>query len=334
VTDQAARPTIVEVSRRAGVSISSVSRALNGRTTNADIIQRVNDAVAELGYVPSAIAQSFRKQLSGQVAFAVEDIGNPAYLAMVRSIQPVLRAAGIRLMLHSTEGIVSDEIDVVERLQTRLVDGLIICPIRPDERLLGALTNAAKPVVVIGRLPRRIPVDNVRGESRDGARLAVEHLIARGSRRIGLINGPSDTLPSQARRAGYLDALEQHGLADPALVEEADAFSFEAGQAAAGRLLDRVDVDGLLGITDRLAFGGMHAARERGRSVPGDVRIVGIDDSELAATSIPGLTSVDLGAVERGRIAAELMIARLGDESRPPRTISIPPRLTERETTR
>lgn len=327
------RPTIVEVSRLAGVSISSVSRVLNGQTRSADMIARVHAAIESLGFVPSVLAQSFRSQRIGQVAFAVEDIGNPAYLAMVRAIQPVLRDAGLRLLLHSTEGIVSDEIEVVQSLQNRSVDALIICPIREDPAVLAALRAAARPVVVIGPVPDDLPVDSVRAESELGARLAVDLLVSRGCRRIALLNGPEGTVPSVTRLQGYLGALKAHGLSDHALVEQARSFSFADGLAAGERLFSRAEVDGVLGATDRLALAAVHSLRERGQQVPDDVRVIGIDNSELAASVIPGLSSVDLGAVEIGRLAAELAVTRLQNQSAPPQRLVSAARVVERETT-
>jgi LacI family transcriptional regulator len=334
MTEQIARPTIHEVSRVAGVSISSVSRALNGQTRNADLIRRVTEAVATVGYVPSAIAQSLRSQRVGQVALAVEDIGNPAYLAMVRAIQPVLRAADIRLVLHSTDGIVREEIEIVRSLGNRYVDGLIICPIRPNDELLAAIGEASAPIVLIGSMPSPVTVDNIHSESRQGAMLALEHLIAKGCRRIGLINGPADTVPGGPRQQAYLDVLGKYDLLDSQSIENADGFSFEDGFAAGKRLIARGELDAVLGTTDRLALGGLHALRDGGFSAPDDVRVVGIDDSEVAATSLPTLTSVNLGAVELGRRAAEMIVSRLLDETLAPRSVSIAPTLTERESSR
>lgn len=328
------RPTIQQVARLAGASISSVSRVLNQQTDNADLVRRVHDAVRELGYVPNAIAQSMRLRKVGQVGFAVEDIGNPAYLAMVRAMQPVLRAAGIRLVLYSTGGDVADEVGVVEDLDTRMIDGLIICPIRPDERLLAALAKVAHAVVVIGLQATQVPVDTVRGDSEGGARLVVEHLVSRGCTRIALVNGPADTVPAQTRLAGYREVLARHGLYDATLVEHASGFRYHDGYAAATRLLGRTTFDAVLGVTDRLALGALHALGDHDLRCPQDVRVAGVDDSELAATQRPAMTSVNLGAAELGRHAAELMLARLADPHLPPRRVTVAAALTERETTR
>ncbi|TDE00396.1 LacI family DNA-binding transcriptional regulator [Jiangella asiatica] len=329
------RPTIHEVAKVAGVSISSVSRALNGNTSNADMVARVNAAVQEVGYVPSMVAQSLKTRHTGQVAFAMEDIGNAAYLEMVRRIQPTLREVGYRLLLHSTGADAEDELGVLASLSQNYVDGLILCPLRVTGRHVEALRHPAVPVVVIGLLPDDVPVDNVRADSRVGARMAVEHLHEAGARRIAFIDGPLDTVPGRARHDGYRMGLEACGLKpDDHLIRFAD-FQFEGGRHSARDLLTQhPDVDAVLGANDLIAMGAMHALRELGRHVPGDVRVVGMDDTPLAATSFPPMSSVSLGSADRGRIAAELLLRRLDGDGSPPERVTVPPSLTIRESSR
>ncbi len=331
------RPTIHEVARVAGVSISSVSRALNGNTSNADMVARVNAAVREVGYVPSMVAQSLKTRHTGQVAFAMEDIGNAAYLEMVRRIQPTLREEGYRLLLHSTGADVEDELGVLASLSQNYVDGLILCPLRVTDRHVEALRQTAVPVVVIGLLPDDVPVDNVRADSRVGARLAVEHLADAdaGARRIAFIDGPLDTVPGRARYDGYRRGLAAAGLPeDDDLVRFTD-FQFDAGRKAARELLTaHSGIDAVLGANDLIAMGVLHALRELGRDVPGDVRVVGMDDTPLAATSFPPLSSVSLGSADRGRIAAQLLLRRLDGDDAPAERVTVPPSLTVRESSR
>ncbi|WP_298329188.1 LacI family DNA-binding transcriptional regulator [Haloactinopolyspora sp.] len=331
---QRRRPTIHEVAKVAGVSISSVSRALNGNTSNAEMVARVEAAVQQLGYVPSQVAQSLKTRHTAQVAFAMEDIGNAAYLEMVRQIQPVLRDAGYRLLLHSTGADVEDEVSVLDSLSQNYVDGLILCPLRVTGRHVAALRETAVPVIVIGLLPDDVSVDNVRADSRVGARMAVEHLYAAGARRIAFIDGPIDTVPGEARYAGYRAGLAACGLPlDDDLVEFAD-FQFESGRRAAREVLTRTDVDAVFGANDLIAMGTLHALRELGRTVPDDVRVVGMDDTTLAATSFPPLSSVSLGSADRGRIAAKLLLARMNGDDSPPERVTVPPSLTIRESSR
>ncbi|WP_020576373.1 LacI family DNA-binding transcriptional regulator [Actinopolymorpha alba] len=329
-----ARATIKTVAQAAGVSISSVSRALNGQTSNPDTVARVRAAAAQVGYLPSAAAQTLKTRHTGQIAFAMEDIGNPAYLAMVRAIQPLLRSAGYRLLLHSTGADVGEEIQVLESLNQHYVDGLVLCPIRVTDRHLAALAQTAVPVVVIGSLPETVDVDAVRADSRTGTRLAVEHLAAAGCRDIALVNGPADTTPGSARYAGYVDGLRSAGLPVRDELVRFTNFHIAGGLEATKDLLAGTPIDGLVGANDRIAIGAMQALREAGRVVPRDVKVVGIDDTELAATAYPPLTSVDLGAAQRGQLAAQLLLDRLAGRAAARTRVAVEPSLNIRESSR
>ena len=326
-----ATPTIRTVAQAAGVSIASVSRVLNGLTTNEDTIARVREAVQTVGYVPNSAAKSLKTSQSGQVAFAMENIGNAAYLAMVQAIQPVLRSAGYRLLLHSTQADVQDEVDVLRSLGQRYVDGLILCPLRVTDRHLEELERAQAPVVVIGQLPEHCPVDNVRVESAPGVVLAVRHLADTGRRRIALVDGPLDTVPGKARYHGYQQGLAAAGMTeDPDLVAFTE-FTVEDGAKAARQLLQQENPpDAFFAANDLMALGVMQAARELGLDIPGDVAVVGMDDTDLATTAWPPLSSVSLRARERGRLAAELLLERLASPERPRQWLTVEPQLVVR----
>ncbi|ONK14556.1 LacI family DNA-binding transcriptional regulator [Streptomyces sp. MP131-18] len=331
------QPTIVSIAARAGVSIASVSRVLNGQGARRDTVERVRRAAAELGYVPNAVARSLKDGRTRQLTFAMPDIGNPVYVAMVRAIQAVTKAAGYRLLLHSTDAVAEDELAVLHSLGDRTSDGLILCPIRITDEHIEALTTAAGPVVVIGSLPDGVPVDSVRADSVAGSAMAVAHLFRTGRRRIAFINGPSDTVPGHNRDLGYRTALTACGLPhDEALVVHTD-FGIDSGAAAVRRLLP-ARPDALFCANDQLALGAAHALLARGVRIPEDIAVAGMDDSALAQAGWPPLTSVDLGSSTRGRRAAELLLDRL--ETRggtgtapPPRTSTAPPRLVVRAST-
>ncbi|MDI5961715.1 LacI family DNA-binding transcriptional regulator [Streptomyces sp. SL13] len=325
-------PTIETIARHAGVSTASVSRVLRGLGGRPDTVARVRAAATELGYVPNAMARSLRGGQSRQVTFAMPDIGNPVYIAMVRRIQQVVRAAGYRLLLHSTGADPAEELAALRALADRHSDGLILCPIRVTPAHLEELARSAAPVVVIGSVPEEVPVDSVRADSVTGAELAVRHLVAAGRRRIGLLNGPADTVPGAARHRGYERGLEVCGLPhDPALTSFG-RFDAVSGEAAARDLLARVPgVDALFCANDLIAVGALRALRGTGRDVPADVAVVGVDNTDLAEACWPPLTSVDLGSQERGRLAAELLIARLDASGRPPVSrLAVQPRLVVR----
>lgn len=325
-------PTLATVAKLANVSVASASRVINGIKTNPDTLQRVREAAEAVGYVPNAAARSLRSRRTGQIAFAMPDVSNPVYTAMVGSIAQVARAKGSRLILHSTDGDVSDELGFLEDLKQRYVDGLILVSLEFTDAHAAAVENAAVPVVVIGRPAKGVKVDTVRANSRRGAAEAVRHLYDLGRRRIALVNGPEQTAPGAPRKQGYLDALRACGLTrDDTLMEVAEDFTIGAGTIAVAHLLPRGKPDAILCANDLLALGALSALRAAKKTVPNDVALIGMDNTNLSEVTSPPLTTVDLGSGERARLAAELLLARIEHPGRRPRVVAVDPTLVVRE---
>ena len=329
---ETATPTLATVARLANVSVASASRVLNGIKTNPETLQRVREAADAVGYVPNAAARSLRSRRTGQIAFAMPDVANPVYTTMVSSIQQAARSHGSRLILHSTEADIADELSFLADLRQRYVDGLILVSLRFTPAHAEAVAGAAVPVVVIGKPTKEAQVDTVRANSRRGAADAVRHLHSAGRRRIALVNGPESTAPGSARKLGYLDALRACELErDDSLVEHAADFTIEAGREAVERLIARTRPDAIFCANDLLALGALSALRSAGLDVPRDVALVGMDNTNLSAVTSPPLTTVDLGSAERARIAAELLLARIDHPGRRTRIVGVEPRLVVRD---
>ncbi|SEE21743.1 LacI family DNA-binding transcriptional regulator [Ruania alba] len=327
------RVTIADVAKRAGVSLASTSRALNGQVASAATVEKVRQAATELGYIPDTAARSLRTRRTGQLAFAVADIGNPVYVEMMREIESVVAAEDYRLVVSRT-GDADATVDLVRDLNRGYVDGLILSPLRVTDALVAALEESTVPAVVIGRLPDGAGVDTVMADSEGGVALAVEHLLTGGARRIAFLNGPADTTPGRFRHAGFLRATA--GNADLVTAEySADDFTIDAGYAAASAMFDSTEApwDAVIAVNDLVGIGVMHAAAEHGISVPEDLAVIGIDNTALTEVSHPGLTSVDLGSARRGRKAAQLLLARMDDPELPTRAVRVPPSLQVRGST-
>jgi len=313
--------------------VASVSRVLNGLPATEEMAERVRRAVEELGYVPDARARSLKVGRTFQLTLAVADVGNPVYVTMMRAVEEVVSAAGYRLVVTTTGPDVVDEVALVRGMARGYADGLVISPLRVDDDLIKSIRECDVPVVVAGNVPARAGVDTVRANSPKGMLLAVEHLLAKGRRRIAFVNGPVDTVPGSARAKGFREAMKANELQAVGEVEAAD-FTFAAGRAAGKELLEgRRGLDAVICANDLLAVGIMHELGARGLAVPAEVAVIGMDDSELAEQSFPPLTSVNLGSAERGRRAAELLLARIEDDSRPPRRIVVQPTLSVRSST-
>lgn len=329
-----ARPTLSQVAEAAGVSVASASRALSGASASPDMVAKVRAAAESLGYVADAMARSLKVRRTEQLALAVADLGNPVYVTMMRAIEGVVSAAGYRLVVMATGAETDTEIETIRGMSRGYADGLIISPLRITPAVTDELLAARVPVVVIGSLPPSVPLDNVRANSVRGIGLAYAHLVEGGRRSIAFLNGPIDTTPGDARLRGFRRAVTARGGRpdERAIVSGAD-FTADAGEKAARTLLSGYQPDAIICANDLLAIGAMRALREDGRTVPGDVAVVGMDNTELAELTTPTLTSVCLGSRERGMQAATLLLDRLRDPDRAPSRVTVQPRLVERDST-
>jgi LacI family transcriptional regulator len=325
-----ARVTIVDVAKRAGVSLASASRALNGLVASAETVQKVRAAAAELGYTADDKARSLKLGRTLQLAYAVADIGNPVYVEMMGAIERVVAASDYRLVISST-GDAEATVELVRSLGRGFVDGMVLSPLRVTGELVAAIADAPVPIVVLGRLPDGAEADTVMADSVRGMQLVVDHLVEEGRRRLAFINGPVDTTPGQLRRDGFQRAVEAVPGLSSIEVDSAD-FTIAEGYRAAMDVLENADIpfDAVVAANDLIGIGALHAADDLGLRVPEDVAITGMDDTELAQYYRPGLTSVDLGAAERGRIAAELLVARIAEPQRPTHTVTVAPALRVR----
>ena len=325
------RPTLVQVAEHAGVSVASASRALNGASASLEMVERVEAAAAQLGYVADVMARSLKVGRTEQLALSVADLGNPVYVTMMRAVETVVRGAGYRLVLSSTGSDAEEEIQILRNLNRGYADGLMMSPLRITPGLITELSASRLPLVVVGTLPAGVKVDNVRANSPRGIGLAVDHLVGTGRRRIAFLNGPLDTVPGARRARGFARACRAAGLPDTQPRVLAEDFTHDAGQRAAEELLDGPLPDALLCANDLLAVGAMRTLLRRGVRVPEQVAVVGMDDTDLARQCTPSLTSVSLGSAERGRLAATLLLERLADPDKPPRRVTVQPRLSIRE---
>lgn len=335
-----AKATLHDVAAAAGVSLASASRALSGGSASPQMIRRVRAAARDLNYLADSTARALRRGSTRRVAFAVDDIGNPNYVAMLRAIESRFGPEGPHVSVSST-GDPSRTADWVKQLASGATDGLIISPIRSDDRLRRAIAASAIPVVVIGSLGDQVNVDSVRVDSSVGVELATAHLTSLGRRSIAFVNGPLDTRPGTMRERGFFGAARKLGIPDRNVRQVVAAdFTVEAGRAAAALLFERWHrksllnrVDAIVAANDLIALGVIVAATRAGLRVPEDVAVTGVDDTEFAAMYNPSLTSVSLFAARRGQIAAELLLERFEEPNRPTRTIEVEPELVVRHST-
>lgn len=292
--------------------MATVSRVMNhDARVHSELRGRVEHAIREIGYTPNAAARSLRSRSTRQLSLVVDDIGNPAYVEIMRSLQNVVRDQGYRLLVQSTDGRDVEEREILEALGQRYVDGLVLTSTRFSADVVGQLNRVPVPVVVIGTPPGDVAVDAVSSDSRGGARAAVLHLVDQGCERLAMINGPEDTRPASNRLLGFRDGLEASATTSEPVIRHAP-FTVEAGYRLAMEMLrHQKRPDGWLCANDQLAIGAIEACIDRGVDVPHEIAVVGMDNTRDALVCRPRLSSVDLRFPDRGRIAGRMLFDRI-----------------------
>ena len=304
------RPTLDQVAERAGVGRGTVSRVVNGSAqVSPSAKAAVEDAIAELGYVPNRAARTLVTQRTDSIALVIFESGErffaePFFGRIVQSIASVLVERNLQMVLMISQS--AQERERLEGYLTRQhVDGALLLSLHGEDNLLSKLEQRGVATVRAGRPTRAEPGCFVDADNRGGAREAVEHLRRSGRRRIATITGPMDMAPGLARLDGYRD-VEGQGI-----VAHGD-FSEESGAAAMAWLLDRhPDIDAVFAASDMMAAGALRAMRERGLSAPGDIAVIGFDDSVIARHTDPPLTSVHQPIEEMGRQMVRLLLAKI-----------------------
>jgi LacI family transcriptional regulator len=309
------RVTHKDVAERAGVSVATVSYVINHgpRPVSADARRRVEEAVAELGYVPNDLARSLRLQQTSLVGLMIPSLANPVYGEIARELERVCTQRGMLVVLCNSERAEDREQRFVRILRAKQVDGVVMTPHGEALPLLEPLLGAHIPVVV---LEHSLPgVHCIVIDEMEGGRLATQHLIDLGHRRIGLIRRQPTSAMSWQRHDGYRLALANAGIAyNPALVVHCGSSQAE-GYAAMQRLLALAESPtGVFVHNDILAMGAMRAIYDAGLSIPGQVSLVGYDDIASAAYLSPPLTTVRFPKIEMGALAGRTIL-KLAQES-------------------
>jgi len=311
--------TIRDVARRAGVSPMTVSRVINDSAlVSAGTRRRVEDAIGELGYVPSRLARGLTARRTGTLAVIVPDVANPFFTLIVRGAEDVARRAGYRVILCDTRGELAMEREVIEEMLAHRVEGILIAPVNDRSREhLRRLTAFNVPFVLVDRTVRGVDADTVLGDSADGAQRLVEHLLSLGHRRVGMIVESDDVSTARDRRRGYETALQAAGLlVDPELVVRARVDP-EGGREGMRRLLTLDEPPtAVFTVNNLVAVGAIEAVRGAGLEVPDDVALVCFDDIEYASRLYPFLTVMEQPAETFGTLSTQLLLERI--ENRAP----------------
>ena len=306
--------TITDVARRAGVSSMTVSRVINeSARVSPETRRRVEDAIAELGYVPSRLARGLIRQRTGTLGVIVPDVANPFFTLIVRGAEDVARRAGYRALLCDTRADLEVEREVIEELIAHRAEGILIAPVSDRSKPhLRRLASFGVPFVLVDRAVPGVDCDVVLGDSAAGARRLVEHLLGLGHRRIGLIVESDEVSTARDRHQGYLEALRAAGIEpDPELVVRSTVDP-EGGLEGMRRLLRLGEPPtAVFTVNNLVAVGAIEAVREKGREVPNDVALVCFDDIDYATRLYPFLTVMMQPAETFGTLGTQLLLERM-----------------------
>ncbi|MET7572376.1 LacI family DNA-binding transcriptional regulator [Streptomyces sp. NPDC005492] len=324
--------TIRDVAERAGVSKSLVSLVLRGsEQVRPEKRQAVLAAVEELGYRPNAAARSLSERRTRSVGVLLNDLRNPWFVELLDGLGSRLRESGLHMLL--ADGRLNRRLgeDLTRTFTELRVDGLIAVGTLPASDELRAAATRVPTVVAGAREPVLPHVDVVAGDDAHGARLATEHLVDLGHRRIAHIAGQG--VAGALRRSGFEAVVREHGLSDLATVEQGD-LTEEGGYRAMVRLLNApAPPTAVLAFNDIACVGALSAAEESGLQVPRDLSLVGYDNTYLARLRHLWLTTVDNASHDIGRRAAHLLLDRMAHPGRPAETVLSAPTLEVRGTT-
>jgi LacI family transcriptional regulator len=308
--------TVADIAREAGVSMMTVSRVINqkGEVSSATR-QRVQEVIDRLNYRPSGIARSLATHHSGTIGLVIPDVSNPFFADVARGAEHVACAEGYNIFLCNTEEDTQRELAVINSLQEKRVDGVVLFSRLESRQLVGILKHLPAAVLINRQTPKRLAsseINSVRLDDELGGQLIIRHLLARGHQAIGFLSGPATSHSGQARARGYHQALTEAGLPLNYEWEKCCAPTVEGGQAAALELLQTTRaLTALFCFNDLVAVGALQACVALGRRVPSDLAIAGYDDIPLAALVTPSLTTCRTPRYDLGATAVSLLLKRI-----------------------
>ena len=331
VEPSAGRATISDVARVSGVSTTTVSHVLTGkRPVAASTRERVEAAVRQLSYRPSRLARSLRAGSSQMIGVVVPDITNPFYGQLTRGLSDSL-GPEYGTWVCNTDASAQRERAYVSDVVARGADALVMTSVDADSDAVAAALAAGVPMVSVGESVDHPTVDRVLAADEEASQSAVEHLVARGARRVAIIEGPRSL--GHGREVGYEAGLRAAGLKAPAQLRVHGDWTRVSGREAMLRLMRLPRrPDAVFCANDLMAVGALDALRSLDLRVPDDVRLVGFDDIEAASLVSPALTTIANPAYETGWSAGKLVLDRLqGRHTGSRRTVTLPCRLIVRE---
>jgi LacI family transcriptional regulator len=330
--------TIKDVARRAGVAISTASAAINrSAPVSEEVIEKVQKAVREIGYVPHGAAQSLRMGQSRLIGLILPDITNPHFANVAKVVESACLEAGYMAAVYSTSEDYDRERQILKMMRAQRVAGLIIIPTRSDAEHGARLAEEIHvPTILLDSYITGLPYDVVKLDNVGAGRMATEHLFSLGHRRIAVTTGRDNIVTGEDRLKGYLDAHAAHGIpVDPHLLIEGRFDKSIAHDSTLALMRKAERPTAIFALSNMMTLGVLSALRELKLSVPADVSVIGIDDFDFADIMNPPPTVVAAPVAEMARCAIEGLLHEIGDKARPKGSLQLfTPTLVIRESCR
>ncbi|MEU1309571.1 LacI family DNA-binding transcriptional regulator [Streptomyces cinnamoneus] len=321
---------IKDVAERAGVSVATVSRVLNGRSPVTETRERVLAAVAELGYRPNVVARALRTARTRTLGLVISDLRNPFFTELADAVEQEARRLGYSLIIGNAGESPERQDDYIRTLLDRRIDGLMVSSAGTGSAMLGDVVASDTPLVLLDRAVPGVAAPCVRAEGREALTELAAHLAALGRRRPAVIVAPAGTPTGDERLDLFRTALAGHGIElPPERIAESPDPSPAGGRRMMRALLDLPEApDAVLATDNLMALGAWDEIRDRGLRVPADLALVAFDDVAWFAHLDPPLTAIAQPTRELGRAAVHALLERI--EGRPADSVLLPARLVRR----
>lgn len=324
--------TIKDVARRANVSVSTVSKFINGGTVRGDNAKAIAEAIEALDFRANPFARGLKAQRNRCIGILLPDMGAPFFGNVFNALEQALREQGYHCLLSCYGSDHGRERDNLRFLLTNGIDGLIYFPedISPSE-FYELTANLNIPIVQVDRCIQGVDSDTVLVNNADASYMAVSRLIDQGHRQIALISGPKAVLTAKERQVGYLRALSDHGILYQEALMVLGQNQFATGYLGFEQLMALPDPPTAVFTTNyNLTMGLVTAARERGCHIPEDLAIFGFDCADICSMMKPPLPVVHQPEQEMGRLAAQYLLDRLGGYTGEPRITQLKCRILQK----
>jgi LacI family transcriptional regulator len=305
--------TIKDIAREAGVSMNTVSRALNGKDdVNEQTREKIEEIAKALHYTPNQFAKGLRSQKSNVIGVIVTNIANPFYSEIVKVAEGIARKHNYDLMLCNSSEDKELERHILSMMQSKFVDGILITPVNADHETIALLEETSIPYVIINRQPEESEgVSYVVNDDENGAYLGAKHLCERGVKEIHYLAGPKNLYTVRQRIKGSQRATDEYPGTD--LIIHNMAITLGDSYEQTLKILDAFNGQriGLFAYNDNMALGAMKAVRERGKKIPSEVALVGYDDILFASMLEVPLTTIRQSSTEIGEKGSMILMKKL-----------------------